>query len=1625
MGPAADPGGRVGRPVAADPGLAEEPNPLLALLRRCVVPIRGDGAFLGTGFLVAPGEVLTVAHVIHGEGEITVEVSGVSCSATVARKLPNLEADDPAARFYPLPDVALLRLDDPPDHPCVRLIAELPVAAPHPDVLYVDGYTVGQHAAKALDHTAAATEYEGPLEEEGRTLLKLRRGQVVGGLSGAPLLDLRTGGVCGLVESSRDERSDLGGFGVPLAAFAADLPGLLERNAAYDSSHETWQRAVEDEQTRAQQRAGDWERLPVLPPRLDLEWTPEVSPSDLLRPRYGVVPFVGRKQLLDQLMLWRERDDRLAVVVLAGGGGFGKTRTAIEACLDAERAGWSTGLLGGPDLAEQGAAVLEELASWRGRLFVAIDYAETRPDLVTGLLVRLRRRRDRPAARVVLVVRQATDRRQLEDAFGSVEASEEMASLLQRADFVRLDAAEQELDREELFERAVAAFADRLGRDAPMGSTPSLHAVHFERPLFVLAGALLVAGEPETDVAAMSADELLIQVLNRHEANYWQRLNEELDLDLHPDDQRRLVAMGALMGADTEQEAVTLVRLVPGFEQSDGERVRAIARWLSRLYGSGRLDRPPVIASLQPDLLTEVLVADVFPHLPEAAGKALDAASDSQLVRVLLVLSRAAVGREPLLEVARSALDDRLPTLVQRAVSMPDRDEVVAALRLALRSIGPRRGAIEAVEGLPERSLALSLLAAEVTELAADTLRTLAEASPEPFLPLLAVSLNHLANRLTDLGRPVEALATVEEAVKHYRDLAKANPDRFLPDLAGSLNNLSNSLGDVGRPVEALAAIEEAVKHHRALAQADPDRFLPDLTASLNNLSGRLADMGRSGEALALIEEAVQRRRALARADPARFLPELAMSLNNLSNRLGDEGRFTEALAACEEAVRLRRVLARANPDSFLPELASSLNNLSNRLGELGRSAEALAAIEEAVRHRRVLALANPDRFLPDLASSLNNLSVRLGDIGKYAEALAAIEEAVEQYRILAGANPHRFLPELTISLNNLTGRLGELGRSVEALAAIEEAVKHYRALIAVNPDRFMPELAMALNNLSNSLSEVGRYEEALAPSEEGVEHYRALARANPNRFVPELAMALNNLSNRLSNLDRSVEALAAIEEAVGNYRALARVNADRFLPELAMSLNNLSASLREQGRSVEALAAIEEAVGHYRALNEANPGRFQPDLAMSLNNLSNHLADQGKVAQALTPIEEAVEHRRVLARADPGRSLPDLASSLSNLCMRLAQLGRDAEVVDRFGEALAEHRTNPWATGVLLFALADRRWAIGDLAGAIKDAWTSTQLLDGANDLLRRGEARTLLRSMRADDTPAFDEAWAEAIGPDEPLWLRWNDDSQATVQRIIEWVRTETWEQSQAYLTNSQGALLTDEAEAALEHLIDANPGNSALLRHLEILQAARGMGVAAAYEALFHLLHLQALAATLAAWIETTTWEASRVFLAEHEELLSDEAEAVLARFLQEDGELIFSLHLGLLVLCRLDGIEAVYELMSDQARLRAPIGVPMTTDEEKRRSLALARLRAGSISDSADVQLDHAVAALAAGDQEEAEGAAARCAELLASWERPSRIRRLATLAASRPELTAGLARLQEILSGATSEPADQP
>ena len=181
-----------------------------------------------------------------------------------------------------------------------------------------------------------------------------------------------------------------------------------------------------------------------------------------------------------------------------------------------------------------------------------------------------------------------------------------------------------------------------------------------------------------------------------------------------------------------------------------------------------------------------------FPHDQAALG---DAAHDRGLYRDAAQLHKNAAARGNYHAVFYLSsppryfrADDRPPRWAAAHVALDD-PEAVARLLGSLRAAG----ANEQAAALAERASELGRWdeAAAASREAADTRRRLAEASPEAYLPELAMSLNSLGIALSGAGRADEVGAVAEEAVQLYRQLAAA----------GALNNLGNRMSDAGRGV--------------------------------------------------------------------------------------------------------------------------------------------------------------------------------------------------------------------------------------------------------------------------------------------------------------------------------------------------------------------------------------------------------------------------------------------------------------------------------------------------------------------------------------------------------------------------------------------------------------------------------------------------------------------------------------------------------------------------------------------------------------------------------------------------------------------------------------------------------
>jgi hypothetical protein len=1035
---------------------------------------------------------------------------------------------------------------------------------------------------------------------------------------------------------------------VPVTAMADDL----DFRAALGAPAPERLPALEDESARGV-LSPPYTRLPV---RATAEFLRR-SPIHLLYPQYGVVPFHGREAELADLTQWLEGGE-VALGLLLGRGGSGKTRLAAEFCRTHADGLWVGGF------AVPGADV-EVLASAVSPLLLIVDEAETRVDELAAFISHFARVGRREPTRLLLVSREGGEWWEESLPRRLDIESRALLDLPWEREVLAFD--ERLSARNELFETAARSFAAKTERSSENLVQPDLTLPAFDRILFIHFAAL-TALEAERLPRGGVVGWALLEERIAQERRYWESSARQEGLHtLDPRVLQRAVAVSTLTTAATEGESADLLAAIPDLaDEGEGLR-RQVARWLRSLYPGEGFFRP-----LEPDLLGEQLVGFVLGDVPELPSNLLAQLTTERATRTLTVLTRAAQVHETAEAALREALREHLASLWNIAIDVAEEtgDPIGRLLAEVLAATPEPHLAVQIMARLPTETIALRELAAVAAQQALESAR--AEPAGLDRDEDVADLLNQLSNRLSDLGRDDEALATIEEAVAIGRRLADEDPDTFLTDLSRSLTNLSLRLYNVGRYREALEAGEEAVAVDRALADADPEGFLPALSASLNNYSNALEIVGRDEEALVAIEETVAINRDLAKADPDVFLPNLAVSLSSLFNRLNMVGRDEEALVAIREAVAVGRDLVDANPDAFLPELAASLNNLSISLAALGRNEQALAAAEESVAIQRRLADIRPDAFVSGLAESLNNLSVWLDRLDRDEEALAAIEETVAIKRRLAEANPDASLADLAGSLNNLATLLDDLGRTEHALAAVDEAVAIGRNLVDADPDVFLPNLGMSLINLALILGGLDRDKEALAAREEAVAISRGLAEARPQAFLSELLGRLESLSNALDAAGRDEDAVAALEEAVSVGRRLADADPDESLAKLAESLTTLGKRLPDLERGEDALAALEEAVAINRRLADADPA-FLPELADSLDLLAAFRNAFGFADNAVSATEAVAINRR-LAEADPDR-LASLAESLDNLYLALAMQGRGEEALAALEEEVATNR--------------------------------------------------------------------------------------------------------------------------------------------------------------------------------------------------------------------------------------------------------------------------------------------------------------------------------------------------------------
>ncbi|MGX4653133.1 hypothetical protein ACWCHM_05540 [Micromonospora sp. SCSIO 07396] len=763
----------------------------------------------------------------------------------------------------------------------------------------------------------------------------------------------------------------------------------------------------------------------------------------LLHPSREVVDFLGRGWVLRQLESWAADPDAVAVRLLTGAGGVGKTRLARE--FAGRLPGWRCEWIHAG--AEEQTATLIASGGVPSRLLVVVDYAETRDRAGVAALVCAAQRAT--GVRVLLIARGAGLWWETLSA-----AYPQQAQLLDAvtgpSQVVELPARIEESEPDEIVALAARDFATHLGRPVPAvearnrpADTPVLR-LHAEALLTVLDG------KPRH-----GRYDVLTEVLG-HEARYWRFAARRAGL-LTADDPasdallRQVVGVAALLGADGPDEVAGLVRRVPALVAAEPERVDRYAAWLADLYpaadGTG-------LGVVQPDLLAEALAVRVLRDYPAAdRRRVFTGLTVAQAIRALTMLGRARTHQADAAALIEVALAADVPRMVEAVIQVGVQFPGVftpGAVRLLADAEIDLGWARRVARLVPYPSMELGRLALALTS------RIVAGLTPDTPPDVQARWMSAHSIRLAEIGRRIEALTTSHEVVNLRRELTTTDRDAHLPHLAMSLINHAVRLAQAGRHTDALTTSHEAVNLYQELTTTNRDTHLPNLASSLNNHALRLAEAGRHTDALTTSHEAVNLYQELTTTNRDAHLPDLAMSLNNHALQLAQAGRHTDALTTSHEAVNLYQELTTTNRDAHLPDLAASLNNHALRLAQAGRHTDALTTSHEAVNLYQELTTTNRDTHLPNLAASLNNHAVRLAQAGRHTDALTTSHEAVNLYQELTTTNRDTHLPDLATSLLNV-GYVGLMAGTVtdEVIALTTEGVRYFDELAAAEPAAF------------------------------------------------------------------------------------------------------------------------------------------------------------------------------------------------------------------------------------------------------------------------------------------------------------------------------------------------------------------------------------------------------------------------------------------------------------------------------------------------------------------------------------------------------------------------------------------
>lgn len=278
---------------------------IYSTFRQCIVKLKAtfsNGIETGTGFFVAPQLILTCRHVVKNDNE---SIKAYWQNNEYEVDIHNFE--DGRTGLSNDKDIAVLKLRDTTlNHPCVYLGK---IFNPG-DGLYSFGYGK-KLEGQDNERSSLIAKCEGPDGTE--QLFTFKADFVRPGFSGAPLLNQKTGEVCGLIKSERSNKMDTdgkssklrlvsGGTAITISAVFEEWPSLQDLNHQFHQQDLQWRNMLLSSNEKYD--LGNAPDMPI---------------------------FYGRSEEIAKLKQWiiDERDHCRLVAVL-GMGGMGKTSLIVH-----------------------------------------------------------------------------------------------------------------------------------------------------------------------------------------------------------------------------------------------------------------------------------------------------------------------------------------------------------------------------------------------------------------------------------------------------------------------------------------------------------------------------------------------------------------------------------------------------------------------------------------------------------------------------------------------------------------------------------------------------------------------------------------------------------------------------------------------------------------------------------------------------------------------------------------------------------------------------------------------------------------------------------------------------------------------------------------------------------------------------------------------------------------------------------------------------------------------------------------------------------------------------------------------------------------------------------------------